>query len=166
MEVERETYRTTAEEVRGKKTEEGLGPVSWRIRGGEFWAPSLTEEVLLVVDFDVGYIAVIREADWNESEAARRLADLDDAIGDAEDEEERDRLARRRAASVFRGSLSRDSVRIPREIAWMLQRNNEKARDVTLVRRGSIVEIWPTRRWQDHLAGHLFTDAGSKVDQS
>ncbi len=151
-----QTYRTKAEEIRGKKTEKSRAELSWRVRGGGFWPDNLKEELLLLPDFEMGYIAAVREDDWEGSKPARALADLDSELDDAVDGERADRLERVRAASVFRGSLSNGKVAIPREIVWLLQRDNEDDRDVTLVSVGPVVELWPTRRWEDHLAGHLF----------
>ncbi|MGB2986946.1 MAG: hypothetical protein WBE26_13825 [Phycisphaerae bacterium] len=129
---------------------------SWRIRGGGFWPDGLKEELVLVPSFEVGYIAAVRKADWNRSQPARALAGIDSAIEEAEDGDEAVRLKRLRAASVFHGSLSNGKVAIPREIVWLLQRDNEKQRDITVILVEPVVEIWATRRWQDYLAGHLF----------
>ncbi len=140
----------------GKKNEEDQVAISWRIRGGAFWPGDLKGELVLVPNFDEGYIAAVREEDWEGSPLERVLADLDSEIDDAEHDERGERLKRVRAASIFRGSLSKGKVAIPREIVWLLQRDNETQRDVTLVFVERVVEIWPTRRWQDYLAGHLF----------
>lgn len=163
MKNDTRTYRTTAEEVRSKKTQEDRVPVSWRIRGGGFWAEDLKGQLFLIPDFEVGYIAVVREEDWHGSQPAHALADLDAAIEEAEDRQGAECLKRVRAASVFRGSLSKGKAAIPREIVWLLQRDNEEQRDVTLVQLEPVVEIWPTRRWAEYLAGHLFSPAGGRL---
>ena len=160
MKTDTRTYRTVAEEVGGKKRGRGQLAASWRIRCGEFWAEGVADKevVFLVPDFEAGYIAAVREANWDESQPARAIGDLDAEVEDSDDEREQ-RLKRVRATSILRGSLSGGRFAIPREIVWLLQRDNEELRDVTVIYLDPIIEIWPTRRWQDYLSGHLFRDS-------
>lgn len=158
MKINQRTYRTKAEYPRDKKTEKSRAKWSWRVRGCGFWPDDLKEELLLLPNFEIGYIAAIRQDDWEGSSLALALADFDSELDDAVDDDRAERLKRVRAASVFQGSLSNGRVVIPREIAWLLQRENEE-RDITLVHVEPVVELWPTRRWEDYLAGHLFNRA-------
>jgi|GEM_PF-5606194 len=128
---------------------------AWRLRTG-FWAQSPTGVVLLVPDFEQGYIAAIREDDWKGSAEAQELADLDAEIEECEDPPKTQRLKRFRAAGLFGSNLSKGRLTIPRDIVWLVARDNAD-RDVTLVFREPVIEIWATRRWQDYLAGVLFS---------
>ena len=110
---------------------------------------------MLIPDYDEGYVAVVPKDAWPDSEQARSLEDVDSAIAEHEETGEAKRLRRRRAASVFRATVSGGRLTVPQEINWLLDRDNPY-RDVTLVRVDRVVEIWPSRRWQDHVAGHLF----------
>lgn len=159
MKLDTKTYRTRAEEPKIGKAEEQRDATSWRIRTGGLWLAKQKEGLILVADFDKGCVAAVREEEWEGSHPQRRITNLDLGIEDVEDEEQGERLKRIRAASVFRATLSNGRVAIPREIVWLLQRDNEEARDVTLVSIPPVVEIWPTRRWEEYLAGHLFRGA-------
>lgn len=156
MKLDTKTYRTRAEDSKIGESGQRRDATSWRIRTGDLWPVKHKDELVLVPDFDKGCVSAVREEQWEGSDPQRRIANLESEIEDVEDEEERERLKRIRAASVFRTTLSDGRVTIPREIVWLLQRDNEEARDVTLVSLPPVVEMWPTRRWEDYLAGHLF----------
>lgn len=129
---------------------------SWRVRVLDFWPADVKEDVRLVPDYEKGLIAAVREDAWEGSILERTVSELDaEAVG-VDDSEEADRLSRFRAAALFHGRLENGRLAIPKEVVWLLQRDNEQERDVTVVPVGPTLELWPTRRWQDYLAGHLF----------
>ena len=158
VKINQRTYRSKADEVKDKKIEKSRTESSCRVRGCGCWPDDLKEELLLLPNYEIGYIAAIRQDDWEGSRLALALADFDSELDDAVDDDLAERLKRVRAASVYGGSLSNGRVAIPRDIAWLLQRENEE-RDITLVHVEPVVELWPTRRWEDYLAGHLFNRA-------
>lgn len=120
------------------------------------WPSKIKEDLILVPDFQLGCLAVVRESEFSGTDVSQSIEDLHATIenGDSDPAELR-QLQRISAASRLTAKLSGGKLTIPREIVWLLRRGNEQERDLTLVRRGVIVEIWPSSRWQEYLAGHL-----------
>ena len=154
MKIDRQTSTTTAEEVGAKKADR-IAP-SWRVRVSEFWPEDVKEDVGLVPDYDKGLIAVVRDDAWAGSVLERSISELDADLERAGETVEGNRFSRLRAAALFRGHPENGRLAIPKEVVWLLQRDNEQERDVTIVPVGPTLELWPTRRWQNYLAGHLF----------
>lgn len=142
-------FQTKAEE---SKPEAG----SWRVRGGPIWPNEIKEDLIFVPDFQLGFLAVVPESEFSDSDVSQSITDLQETIESSDsDPAELRQLQRIAAASRLTAKLSGGKLAIPREIVWLLRRGNEQDRDLTLVRRGAVVEIWPSSRWQEYLAGHL-----------
>ena len=152
MKIETLAYLTTGDVRRTKKKEGKDRSRSWRVSVDKFWGESDSGTVYFVPDYDLGYISAIRAADWPGSAQAQALADLDADIGDSDDQHEKRRLRRLRAAFVFDGVLSQGRISVPRELVWILEREN-KHRDLIILSVGHVVEIWPVQQWQHYIAG-------------
>ena len=124
-------------------------------------APDITE-LVIVPDYERGCIQVVCPESLLGSPPGERLQALEAALKIEPDGESAERLRRLRAACEFRGTLSNLRLTIPAEVAWILLRGNPD-RELILVVQPDLLEIWPTRRWQDYLAAHLYDDARADI---
>ena len=127
VKIEARTYRTVAERVGGKAVG-STAPVAWRIRTGGLWKSNIKDKLILAADFDEGFLTAVREGDWENTKAARRVRGVQSAVDDVGDEAGADRLQRVLCASVFEATLSGGRITIPREIVWLVQRDNDEHR--------------------------------------
>jgi len=156
----------TAEDVQGSKTATGSDELErtriaagWRIRVDGFWGAG-PDEVFLFADYKLGRVAIVRTRDWAGSETAECVQQLDAECESCDPASElRPELIqtrRTRAACLVKRPLSSGRITIPREIIWVLQLENETARDLMLVLVEPVLEVWSTKRWQRQVGGSLF----------
>ena len=143
--------------------EDGTDTASVRVNVAAFPCEPGTTELVLVPDYERGCIQVVSADNLPGSLPGERLQALDVALEEEPDGKSAERLRRVRAASEFRGALSnKKKLTIPPEVAWVLLRDNHN-HGLILVVQPDLLEIWPTRRWQNYLAAHLFGDARADI---
>ncbi len=150
----------TAEELGAKKKSTDMA--SLRVKVAPFPGKSGISELVMVPDYERGCLQVVCAESLPGSPPGERLRALEEALEVERDGESPERLRRLRAASEFRGKLSSQKLTIPAEVAWVLHRDNPD-RELILVVLPDLLEIWPTRRWQNYLAAHLYGDARADI---